>query len=165
MAMATVKMTKSKFRQVYGKRGYRPQSVLKKPLGQIKLGKNRAEGQGVPFNLFPQIADRLPGILGDIVVETTVAVAAGADSKVPVGKTGALKKSQAITYFHSRENGAIVTGRVAYDPEDPPGSGHFYGFYVEVGGARGAAQPFLIPALIAERSEFNQKLRNIEDRL
>lgn len=161
--MASVKH--SRMKRLYGKKGYRPQSVLNRPIGEVRLSRGRQEAKGVAFNDFPEIGDRLPAILADIVVETTEAVARAADDKVPVGETGALKASQQVRYTKARRTGQIVTGRIDYNPEDPPGSKHYYGFYVEVGTVKSRAQPFLVPAVMGERDEFNRKLRNLEDRL
>jgi hypothetical protein len=90
---------------------------------------------------------------------------------VPIGKdagehkAGTLKASQRVIYYRSRQTGSIVTGRIDYMAVDPPGSKHFYGFYVEVGTHKMAARPFLLPSLISQRQPFNQKCRNLESRL
>jgi hypothetical protein len=173
MALATgrAKMNASRFRSLYGQRGYRPQSVTGRALGEIRLKPGRAEAEGVPFNLFPYLSDRVPEALGEIVVETTEEVARLADDKVPIGKdkgkhkAGTLKRSQRIIYYRSRQTGTVVTGRIDYLAQDPDGSGHYYGFYVEVGTSRTPAQPFLLPSLISQRQPFNEKCRNLESRL
>lgn len=161
MATSTPRMAK-----LYGKRGYRRQSELKRAYGDISLKRGRQEAEGVEFNRFPEIADRLPFVLGEIVVETTVAVFRKSQGKVPV-LTGTLKESGTVRYFKSRKTGQIVTGRIDYNPKDPTSNDpkHTYGFYVEVGTHNTAAQPFLLPSLIEERSSFNQRLRDLESRL
>jgi HK97 gp10 family phage protein len=159
-------MTGSRFRSLYGQRGYRPQSVLNRSLGDIKLSGSRAEGAGVPFNLFPYLGDRVPQALGEIVVETTEIVARNADAKVPV-LTGRLKASQRVRYSRSRQTGAVVSGRIDYKAIDPTANEpkHEYAFFVEVGTSKTRAQPFLLPALIEERQMFNYKCRTLESRL
>lgn len=154
-------MSKAANQSLYKHRGYRPQSVLKKPLGEIRLKRGRMEAQGVNFNLFPEIGAAFPFILGNIVIETTMGVAARADANVP-DKTGRLRESQHIRYSTARNTGAVVTGRIDYNPEDPDGSKHYYGWYVEMGTVKTKAQPFLLPALMAERSEFNRRLRDLD---
>lgn len=146
-------------------RTYRPQSIRNRQLGGLTAPKGSA------FNLFPEIADRVPAALGEIVIETTGNIATKADQKVPVGpdvgthKGGTLKASQRIIYYRSRTNGEVVTGRIDYMAVDPPGSKHYYGFYVEVGTYKTRAQPFLLPSLISERQPFYDKCRHLEDRL
>lgn len=159
-------MAASRFRQTYGKKGYRPQSVLKRSIGEVMLKRGRQEAAGVDFNLFPALGDALPEVVSEIIVETTESVAGKADAKVPV-RTGRLKASQRVRYSRSKATGTVITGRIDYKAIDPTENEpkHEYGFFVEVGGARGAAQPFLLPALISERQPFNARFRDLEKRL
>ncbi len=153
-------MAASRARALYGRKGYRPQSQLNRSYGDIMLKRGRQEAAGVPFNLFPQIGAHLPFILGDIVRETTENIAAKANASAPV-RTGRMRDSQRVRYSHGK-SGAIVSGRIDYKAIDPTAKEpkHEYAFLVNT-----RAQPFLLPALIDERSEFNRKLRNLESRM
>jgi HK97 gp10 family phage protein len=163
MALAGVSGAQ-RYNRLYKGKGYRRQSDQhpQPSLGDIALRPGRAEGEGVAFNLFPQFAAWLPRALAGVVVETTEAVARRATEKVPE-RTGTLKASQHIRFSKSKQTGQIVSGRIDYKAVDPTAKepNHEYAFFVEVGTHNTKAQPFLIPALIAERPEFNRRVREL----
>jgi HK97 gp10 family phage protein len=162
-------MSKARFGQLYRKAGGYTRQSSQHPqpsIGNVQFGRGRAEGAGIAYNHFNAIGARLPVILGDIVQETTEAVSAKARANTPVD-TGNLRDSQVVKYSKSRSTGAIVSGRIDWIALDPYGGhpDHEYAFFVEVGSHNAKAQPFAVPALVAERPEFNHKLRTIESRL
>jgi hypothetical protein len=160
MALAT-----ARFAKFYGKKGYRQQSTLKRNIGAVNMGgANRtALAAGGFFNHFPEIAAAFPDALSAIVVETTESLRNRASSKAPVGETGDLRDSWKITYRHRKADGNVVSGRLQSTAKNE--NGDEYGFYVEVGGVHGAAQPFLVPALQEERPAFVNRLLHLESRL
>lgn len=149
---------------MHGK-GYRPQSLRRQALGTIGLGRGRSEGRALAaFNAFPAIATAFPDILGDIVIETTRAIASKAAASAPA-RSGRLRES-GVTIFR-RRGGHVTTGRIEFKAIDPTKSDprHLYAFYVEVGTVNTPSEPFLLPAVIEERAEFVTRLLRIESRL
>lgn len=138
--------------------GYRPQSLRKQAIGKITTGR--------AFNDLPAIIAAFPDVISAIVAETTEEVAREARATAPI-RTGRLRASVKTRYGHRRGDGMVLSGRIdvkARDPErnDPK---HLYAWYVEVGTVHTKAQPFLLPAVIANRPVFLGKLGHLESRL
>jgi hypothetical protein len=160
MPFATTQLAK-----LYGKKGYRQQSVLNRNIGAVNMGgaNKKALAAGGFFNHFPEIAAAFPDALSAIVVETTNSLRDRASVKAPVGETGNLRDQWKVTFRHRSSDGNVVSGRIQSTAVNE--NGDEYGFYVEVGGVRGAAQPFLVPALQEERPAFVNRLLHLESRL
>jgi hypothetical protein len=144
---------------------YRPQSFRQRRLAGIKPARGA-------FNHFPELIAEFPDVLSSIVVETTEAIATEAEAAAPVGSRfprpapGTLKLSGTKRYFKNRDGG-VVTGRIDFKAAEPNAHDpyHQYAFYVEVGTSHTPAQPFLVPAVVKERTVFNAKLGDLESRL
>lgn len=143
---------------------YRPQSLTRASIGDIKGARGRAESAGVAFNLFPALGDILPELLEVIVDQTVDDVDATAYALAPSGETGKLKLERKKRYSRSRKTGSIISGRIDWFAEDPTKEHphHEYPFYVEVGTEDTAAQPFVIPSIQINRVRFMGRLIRLE---
>jgi HK97 gp10 family phage protein len=98
----------------------------------------------------PEIVLELRPRMSAVVKEGAETVAESAKARVPVD-TGALQKS--------------IKARRSRQLEYTVGVGEFYGFFVEFGTVKHAAQPFLVPALEEHRDEIVALGRAILERL
>jgi hypothetical protein len=150
-------MSGAGFKSLYGRKGYRPQSVLKRSIGEVKAGKAISSGS---FNNFPAIIAAFPDICDDIVIETTEELAILALGKAPVGPTGELSIEHKIKHRRTPKGS---NGRIDFTAKSE--GDHLYPWYVEVGTTDTAAQPFVVPAVVEMRTRFHGRLREIESRL
>lgn len=141
----------------YGRKGYRPQSILKRDIGRVTAGGTPTGGS---FNNIPAIIAAFPEVCADIVIESTEEFLALAQAKAPRGATGDLSTEAKITY---RDAKGGVMARVDFTAKSEVD--HLYPWYVEVGTVDTPAQPFVVPAIVAERPLFHARLRALESRL
>lgn len=141
--------------------GYRPQSVKKRDIGRVGAGNTATGGF---FNNLPAIIAAFPEVCAEIVIESTQELIAFAEQKAPRGETGKLATETRVTY---RDAKGGVMARVDWTATDPSSTNpkHRYPFYQEVGTRDTAAQPFVVPAIVAERPRFHARLRDLERRL
>lgn len=117
------------------------------------------------FNNFEEIAKKLRKATSEIVRKTALDIEAGAKLKAPVD-TGYLKNS---IYASTAQGSDYSTGlpevKPANDQEAIVGVGAEYGQYVEYGTVHMAAQPFLTPAVEANRQAFIDAMSHLESKL
>lgn len=141
----------------YGRKGYRPQSVLKRAIGEVKGGGAPSSGS---FNNIPAIIAAFPIAAANIVIESTEEFVAMAQARAPRGPTGDLATEVKTTY---RDSKGGVMARVDFTAKSE--GDHLYPWYVEVGTVDTAAQPFVVPSIMDERHLFHARLRDLESRL
>lgn len=103
-------------------------------------------GARIVFNRLPELTDLIRARAGQAVRKAALDVEAGAKDRAPVD-TGALANS--IQMSADGELAATIAVGVAY------------GIYVEMGTARAAGQPYLVPATEAARPGFEAAMRRI----
>lgn len=156
-------MTPAELAKFYGRKGYRPQSVLKRAIGVV--GANAGTGPtGGGFNNIPAIIAAFPEIAADIVIESTEEFVAMAQARAPRGPTGELSTEAKITYRDSK-GGVMARVDFTATSEVRGQDKHLYAWYVEVGARRRPAQPFVVPSIMDERRLFHGRLRDLESRL
>ena len=126
------------------------------------------------FNHFDEIAGKLETALSQIVRTAAFNIQAGAQQNAPVD-TGFLKNSiYTVTSSDSNYSagGEDSKHQLLPEIEHPTSSteaavavGASYGVYQEFGWVHGAAQPYLTPAVEAERSAFLAALQQLGDKL
>lgn len=171
----------------------RPRRQRSDPIGMISVKRGRAEGRA--FNNFPRIIAAFPDAVSDIVAETTEHLGALAAGNAPQqgsarGRAhgswngrpdvavGTLSRSMKTRLYRRRGSDLVMTGRVDFKAVDPSGSKHTFAKAVEVGSVRTnrsigkggghyaiAAEPFLVPSIVAERPVFVARLQGLEARL
>lgn len=169
---------------VQGPSGGRPKRIRTDPIGTI--GRREI---GKAFNNFPAIAAAFPEALSAIVVETTEELGDLAASNAPVQPTrgrpwkpgdappGTIRRSKRVRFAKRRGTDIVLTGRVDFKAVDPTAADpkHTFAKAVESGSTRYRgrggghyrvpAEPFLVPAVEAERPRFVARIKDLESRL
>ena len=146
---------------------------MREAIGEVRASRGRAEGRGLAFNLFPEIARIFPGVFADIIAETTIDIAEKSQARAPVDvnprpgdpESGTLKLSMSYGFRWGAKG--VTSGIVEYKAIDPTKREprHNFARAVESGGVHSPAQPFLVPTIVEERPIFVAKLMNLEDAL
>lgn len=172
----------------------RPKRQRSGPIGSIKLSRGRAEGASfndIPriMAAFPQ---EISEIVKETTVELAAFAEANAPEQPHRGRPygswngrpdvapGTLKRSVRVRFAKRRGTDITISGRVDFKAVDPTRKepNHSFAKAVEVGSVRtnrsigkGAghyripADPFLVPALVAERPLFIERIARLESRL
>lgn len=122
------------------------------------------------FNDWARIANALPVLYEENVVQTALDIFAQADRDAPVGsgkkpKPGTLRASGHVKTNSRGGNVVRATITFAAAEKEPSDSRHYYAFFVEVGTHSTPAQPFLVPAVIANRPKFMARFTQMEAQL